>query len=100
MKTFYLSTLCVLALFVSACSDKQAPVLTGTKAVMSGDEMAKFHCSGSLEKIGPLIDACAAEKSGGASSGGANCAALEEGKAKVAATNKKTPGACSPKIRF
>lgn len=100
MKTLYLTILCALTLLVSGCSDKPASVVPVTKAVMSADEMAKYHCSGSLDKIKPLHDACVAEQKGGASAGGVNCAALQEGNAIVAETNKKTPGACSPKIRF
>lgn len=87
-------------MLLAGCSDKSAPAAPALKAVMSADEMAKHHCSGSLEKIKPLHDACAAEQGAGASAKGPNCTALRLGTEKVAELNNKSPGACSPKIRF
>ena len=97
-----IASLFAIAIAIAGCSgaEKPAPAAAEPAPVMTADEMATYHCSGATEKIQPLHDACQAEKTAGKTTSGPNCRALVMGNAKVAEINQKTPGACSPKIRF
>lgn len=89
----------LIVLSLAACGEKQAaPAPAAVKPVMQAATMVDFQCNGEFVKIQPLVDACNVEKQAGKE--GVNCAELAKGNRDVAELNARTPGACSPKIRF
>lgn len=89
----------IILLSLAGCGKKQlASAPTAAEPVMKAAAMVDLQCNGDFTKIQPLVDACNVEKKAGKE--GVNCAELAKGNGEIAELNARTPGACSPKIRF